>query len=122
MLCWSVLLGLTGLEGADRDTHFGFSSCCLKILDSIAGRSPARSHLPHLDLRPGHPVALLVNGLGATTAMELHVAARAALAHARESLEVEALKCLGDSIEKGLHACCRILVMLASHCRAGQRC
>lgn len=61
----------------------------IQILDVIAGRNPAKAHLPHLDLRPGHPVALLVNGLGATTAMELHVAARAALAHTRGSLEVK---------------------------------
>lgn len=60
------------------------------MLDMIAGRtaSGGEEQLPHLDLGRGAAVAVLVNSLGATTHMELFVAARAALAYARDTLEV----------------------------------
>ena len=73
---------------------------CLQILDRIAGRSSTDGKdLPHLELGPDAPVALLVNSLGATTQMELYVAAQAALAHARERLQVGTVA--GDRIAAG---------------------
>lgn len=65
------------------------------MLDMIAGRSSSArgSELPHLQLGEGAPVALLINSLGATTHMELMVAARSALNHARESLQVHPPSC-----------------------------
>lgn len=62
----------------------------MQMLDMIVGRSSSAggSELPHLKLGEGAPVALLVNSLGATTQMELMIAARTALTHARSSLKV----------------------------------
>ena len=62
----------------------------VQMLDMIAGRSGggSKERLPHLDLAKGAAVALLVNSLGATTHMELFVAARAALAYVRDTLKV----------------------------------
>lgn len=73
---------------------------CLQILDRIAGCSSTKGRdLPHLELAPDAPVALLINSLGATTQMELYVAAQAALAHARDQLQV-------GTVAAGTH-CCR---------------
>ena len=57
--------------------------CGLQMLERIAAgmRSAGGGHVPEAGgLAPGARVALMVNSLGATTAMELSVAARAALA------------------------------------------
>ena len=57
-----------------------------QLLDRIAGREGR--DLPSLQLGQNAPVALLVNSLGATTAMELLVAAKAGMKHARHNLKV----------------------------------
>ena len=58
--------------------------CGLQMLERIAAgmRSANGGSTPEAaGLAPGARVALMVNSLGATTTMELSVAARAALAH-----------------------------------------
>lgn len=67
-------LGIHGEKGVARATHQSADSIVSALLDTI---------LADLELKPNTPVALLVNGLGGTSPMELAVVARGALANLR---------------------------------------
>lgn len=86
-------LGIHGEPGSETIDVMPVDGLVAKMMDTIAGRKDGREDtslkLPHLKLSPGSQVALLVNSLGATTHMELLVAANAARRYASDQLQVD---------------------------------